>query len=111
MRKTEDSLLELPNPPSEDAFSEVMHVLSDFCRDLSRHMEGVPREDGLLQAIAPAQEKFKKAILGTAPPFRHYKRKHSGERSMPEPDFLSNEGRGPSNQQSRWSIEMPISLK
>jgi hypothetical protein len=94
IRRTEENLHELPKPLSEDAFSEVMHILGGFCRDVARHVEGVPDEDGLLQAIRPAQAKFRGEILRTAPAFRSYTRNHTGDRSVSPPEFLATEDRG-----------------
>lgn len=76
LRKTEEGLRQLPKPPSNDAFAEVLHVVSDFCRDLAQHLEGTPEESGLLQALQPSKRKFRAAIRETAPDFRPYKRQH-----------------------------------
>jgi hypothetical protein len=63
--------------------------------DVSRHVEGVPDEDGLLQAIRPAQERFRRGIRGTAPKFRPFERKYRGERRLAPAVFLSyEEGEG-----------------
>ena len=97
---------------------ELLHVISDFVRDVGRHVEGTTEEDGLLQSIRPAQERFKLAIRYTAPDFRVHERKarsqvrfapaalkgsedagndKSGasesepQDSVPHPDFLTNE--------------------
>ena len=63
--------------------------------DVSRHVEGVPDEDGLLQAIRPAQERFRRGIRGTAPRFRPFERRYKGERRLAPAVFLSyEEGEG-----------------
>ena len=48
-------------------------------------------EDGLLQAIRPAQEKFRQAIRITAPDFRPYERKFRGTRHLGRFTFLKSE--------------------
>ena len=70
IQKTEESLRQLPKPPSKDALTEILHLLADFSKDLSVCLEGTPGEDGLLQAIRPYQLVFKKAIRSTAPDFK-----------------------------------------
>ena len=70
LHKTEEALRQLPKPPSNDAFAEILHLVSDFGRDMARHLEGTPEGHGLLQTLRPVQERFKKAIRETAPDFR-----------------------------------------
>lgn len=95
LQKTEEGLRQLPKPPSNDAFAEILHVLSEFCQDLSKHLEGTPDEAGLLQAIQPVKDKFRAAIRDTAPDFRPYKRPrshvHDSDYAWSPPTFLSNE--------------------
>ncbi|PCH35504.1 hypothetical protein WOLCODRAFT_145834 [Wolfiporia cocos MD-104 SS10] len=97
LHKTEDGLRQLPKPPSSDAFAEILHLISEFCRDLTRHLEGTPDEAGLLQAIQPLKDKFRMTIRETAPDFRPYKKLPSRQSGTYEdsafsmPDFLSNE--------------------
>jgi GTP-binding protein EngB required for normal cell division len=91
LRKTEEGFAELPVPPSDDAFGQVMQLLSGFMRNVSSHIEGVPKEDGLLQTIRPVHETFRKAILATAPMFRPYERKYSSRDPPRRPQFLSTE--------------------
>lgn len=91
LRKTEESLRQLPKAPSDDPFSEIVHLLGNFNRDLARHLEGTPHEDGLIQSIRPAQQRFKRAIRSTAPNFRPYERRFALSRSLPRAKFLSNE--------------------
>ncbi|TCD65552.1 hypothetical protein EIP91_002516 [Steccherinum ochraceum] len=93
LQTTDESLRKLPKPPSSDALGEVLHIVSEFSRDLSRHLEGTPEKDGFLQAIRPELEKFRKAIRMSAPRFI------PRERTAPKldtpsdytPDFLSHE--------------------
>jgi len=59
--------------------------------DLARHVQGVPDEDGLLQAILPAQEKFRVAIRETAPNFRPFEKRFEGKRHMGRVTFLAAE--------------------
>lgn len=74
LEKTQESLKTLPKPPSTDALTEILHLIGDFSRDLARHLEGTPDEDGLLQAIRPAHETFKRAIRATAPNFKPFEK-------------------------------------
>ena len=64
--------------------------MGNFLSDLSRHLDGTPEEDGLLQSIRPAQLKFQRAIRGTVPKFVPYE-KSSATQSLPSPPFLANE--------------------
>ncbi|KAF7311764.1 hypothetical protein MIND_00186800 [Mycena indigotica] len=69
IQQTYDSLQQLPNPPSADPVAEVAAMLSAFVQDLKQMVDGVPRVDGLIQRIRPAQEKFRDAIQHTVPNF------------------------------------------
>ncbi|KIM86047.1 hypothetical protein PILCRDRAFT_5119 [Piloderma croceum F 1598] len=91
LRKTETSIHQLPKPPSSDPFGEVMRLIGDFTSSLSRHVEGTPDEDGLLQSIRPAQLRFQRAIRETVPEFLPYERRHAANRSLPAAEFLANE--------------------
>jgi hypothetical protein len=91
LRRTETTLHQLPKPPSSDPFGEVLHLIGAFTRDLSKHLEGTPNADGLLQSISPAQRRFQWAIKATVPEFRPYERKYVTQRSLPAPRFLANE--------------------
>ena len=64
----------LPKPPSNDPRGEIVSLLHTFTSDLAQEIRGVPDEDGLLQAIRPAQEKFRRAIRATAPDFSPFER-------------------------------------
>ncbi|KAI8978167.1 P-loop containing nucleoside triphosphate hydrolase protein [Trametes punicea] len=71
---TDEELNKLPKPPSNDALSEVLHLLSTFGKGLAQLLEGTPDVDGLLQSIRPACDDFRQAIRGTEPDFRPYER-------------------------------------
>ncbi|KAF8152891.1 P-loop containing nucleoside triphosphate hydrolase protein [Pholiota molesta] len=72
---TRELLSDLPPPPTSDPRSEILTLLHKFSQDLAQQIEGVPDgihdadEQGLIQAIRPVQEKFKRAIRATAPNF------------------------------------------
>jgi hypothetical protein len=91
LRKAEDDIRALPKPPSSDPFGEVLHLIGNFTRDLSRHLEGTTEKDGLLQTIRPAQLRFQQAIRSTAPEFRPYERKFAKSRTFTPPDFLAEQ--------------------
>ncbi|KAF7977729.1 hypothetical protein HWV62_2796 [Athelia sp. TMB] len=91
LRNTEVLIQALPKPPSEDPFSEVLHLIGAFTRSLSHHLEGTPASDGLIQSIRPMQIQFQRAIRATAPDFRPYERSEAHIRSLPEASFLENE--------------------
>jgi hypothetical protein len=91
LRKAEDSIRALPKPPSNDPFGEVLHLIGNFTRDLSRHLEGTTEKDGLIQSIRPAQLRFQRAIRATAPEFRPYERRYAKSRTFSPPDFLAEE--------------------
>jgi hypothetical protein len=59
--------------------------------NLARHVQGVSDEDGLLQAILPAQEKFRMAIYKTAPNFQPFEKCFKGKRHMGRVTFLATE--------------------
>ncbi|KAG6887851.1 hypothetical protein C0995_012216 [Termitomyces sp. Mi166 len=87
---TRDALHNLPKPPSSDPHNEIASLLHDFVRDLVRHVDGVP-EDGLIQAIRPAQEQFRRAIRVTAPNFQSFERRHAKKKKLGKPGFLLSE--------------------
>ena len=93
LRKTEKQIEDLPKPPSNDPFSEVLHLIGEFTRSLARHLEGTPAPDGLIQTIRPMQIQFQRAIRATAPDFRPYARSEAATRNLPEASFLENEER------------------
>ncbi|KDR69881.1 hypothetical protein GALMADRAFT_128490 [Galerina marginata CBS 339.88] len=81
----------LPRPPSDNPQSEIATLLHGFVNDLAKHVEGVPDSDGLLQAIRPAQEVFRRAIRVTAPNFRPFEREFEHKRHIGRADFLVEE--------------------
>lgn len=88
------TLYKLPKEPSADPRNEISNLLHDFVTHLSQHVEGVPDEDGLMQCIRPAQEKFKSAIRRTAPEFRPFKKGLATTRSWEKAAFLMDEDGG-----------------
>ncbi|KAF9476669.1 hypothetical protein BDN70DRAFT_950426, partial [Pholiota conissans] len=96
---TRESLATLPRAPSGDPRSEIAALLHAFTTDLLRHVEGVPDDYGssfgdgigLIQAIRPAQERFKLTIRGTAPNFQPFERTEEGRRQLSPAEFLQNE--------------------
>jgi hypothetical protein len=91
LRNTEDSIRKLPKPPSSDPFGEVLNLIGNFSRDLSRHLEGTPEKGGLLQTIRPAQLRFRRTIRATAPIFRPYKMDCTHAETPTLPKFLACE--------------------
>jgi hypothetical protein len=81
----------LPKPPSDDPRGEISSLLHTFTSDLAQEIRGVPDEDGLLQAIRPAQEKFRRAIRMTAPDFRPFEKEFRGTRQIARATFLHSE--------------------
>jgi hypothetical protein len=73
--------------------------LHAFTSDLLRHVEGVPDDEhslfgagiGLIQAIRPAQERFRRAIRETAPNFKPFERGTGGKKHLPRAEFLRSE--------------------
>ncbi|KAJ7814534.1 P-loop containing nucleoside triphosphate hydrolase protein [Mycena olivaceomarginata] len=92
VEKTRATLAQLPKPPSSDPIGEIASLLHGFVGELHKILEGVPRADGLLQVIRPAQEQFGRAIRETAPDFRPYERPEERLDDFPFPDpvFLSH---------------------
>lgn len=89
--ETRERLNKLPKAPSSDPINDISNLIYTFTADLSRHVEGVPDQDGLLQTIRPAQEKFRKTIQATAPNFQPYEEQFRANRSLSSPSFLLNE--------------------
>ncbi|KAF8959975.1 P-loop containing nucleoside triphosphate hydrolase protein [Flammula alnicola] len=90
---------QLPREPSSDPRSEISALLHTFTSDLARHVEGVPDDAdsafgagiGLIQAIRPAQERFRVSIRETAPNFRPFERGDAGKKHLPLASFLRSE--------------------
>lgn len=89
--RTRSLLAELPPAPSDKPRNEISTLLHKFTSDVARHIEGVPDEDGLLQAIRPAQNRFRMLIRMTAPNFRPFERKYENEKHLGRAAFLVNE--------------------
>ncbi|KAG5730381.1 Interferon-induced GTP-binding protein Mx [Termitomyces sp. T112] len=87
---TRNALHNLPKPPSSDPRNEIASLLHAFVRDLARHVEGVP-EDGLLQAIRPTQEQFRRTIRMTAPDFQPFEKRYAKKKKIDKAKFLLNE--------------------
>ncbi|KAF4621477.1 hypothetical protein D9613_001040 [Agrocybe pediades] len=98
---TQALLSQLPPAPSSDPRSEISTLLHVFTNDLMHHIQGVADSDdasssfgsgvGLIQAIHPAQERFRKAIRDTAPNFRPFMRADAGKKHLPRASFLRSE--------------------
>lgn len=87
-----DQLAKLPKEPSKNPLHEISALLAAFSMDVSKHVEGKPDEEGILQSIRPAQEMFKQDIRGTVPQFRPFERSVAGDQVLfAAPSFLSNE--------------------
>ncbi len=88
---TLDQLVKLPKEPSKNPLHEISALLSAFTVDVSKHVEGIPDEEGILQMIRPAQEQFKRDIRGTVPQFRPFERRLVDSQVLATPSFLNNE--------------------
>ncbi|KAJ7027364.1 P-loop containing nucleoside triphosphate hydrolase protein [Mycena alexandri] len=94
IQKTRDGLHHLPKPPSGDPIGEVAGLLHVFIGELDKILEGIPHDEGLLQIIRPAQERFRREIRSTAPDFRPFEDSSLRGRVpslFADPVFLSNE--------------------
>jgi len=78
----------LPPPPPDNPQGEINRLLFQFIADLGKHVNGIPDEDGLMQAIRPAQERFRRAVRATAPNFRPFKRIEEAVRHIRRAEFL-----------------------
>ncbi|XP_006461433.1 hypothetical protein AGABI2DRAFT_185678 [Agaricus bisporus var. bisporus H97] len=94
VQKTQGLLAQLPREPSKQPVNEVATLLHEFVADIAQHITGIPDENGLIQSIRPAQERFRTEVRATAPKFRSYEKKFAGTRSMPRAEFLDNEDDG-----------------
>ncbi len=83
----------LPGPPSSEPVSEILKLIGVFVRSIQRLIDGVPDENGLLQALREPRDEFKEAIRHTAPYFlpleSSFVFKATG--TVPPFSFLSNE--------------------
>lgn len=89
--KAREALNSLPKAPSNDPLNEIATLLHVFISDVFQHVEGVSDEDGLLQVIRPAQERFRRDVRSTAPKFHPFERKHGSSKKVTRPKFLANE--------------------
>ena len=89
--KAREALNALPKAPSSDPLNEIATLLHVFISDVFQHVEGVSDEDGLLQVIRPAQEKFRQHVRSTAPKFHPFERKRGSSKKLTKPKFLANE--------------------
>ncbi|KAL0945228.1 hypothetical protein HGRIS_000741 [Hohenbuehelia grisea] len=96
LQLTEQQIGALPKEPSTDPLNEIMDLLTNFCKDLTDHIDGTPDENGLVQEIRPKQEEFQQKIRRTAPDFKPYEQAKAAGRSstLKCPDFLLNEPDG-----------------
>jgi hypothetical protein len=91
MMKTRDAINQLPKAPSSDPSNEIATLLHNFVRDLARHVDGVPDENGLLQMIRPHQEQFRRKVRWIRPNFVPFKRRYARTKTISKPVFLSSE--------------------
>lgn len=92
LEDTEAELRDMPKPPSLDAFGEVLDLLNSFYGELSKHTQGIPGQDQMLQLIKPYQKRFRRLIWATKPDFRPYKADEVVKKtSVPAPKFLAAE--------------------
>ncbi|EKM53567.1 uncharacterized protein PHACADRAFT_197992 [Phanerochaete carnosa HHB-10118-sp] len=122
IQKTEEGIRQLPKAPSQDALTEIIHLLADFSQDLAICLEGTPNEDGLLQRIRPHEAAFKRSIRSTAPDFKAISAAdlldptasfhEVGEESSGTLEFLANEeGRETMGLSDRCSIYIDEVMK
>ena len=104
---TRKSLSALPRPPSNNPQSEISSLLHDFVADLKKNIEGVPDEDGLIQSIRPAQDRFRRAIRATAPNFRPFESIYEDKRHIKQATFLVEEEGGVEDEEASESEEDP----
>jgi hypothetical protein len=111
IQKTRTGLQQLPKPPSSDPIGEVASLLHQFIGELNNIIEGVYHPEGLLQAIRPSQEQFRREIRHTAPDFRPFEEpvefRMEYEEPFPDPVFLLNED-GEGRQGPHAGKTMPI---
>lgn len=91
IKSTRKSLNSLPDPPSKDPVSAIIHLVATFTRELARRIEGIPDPKGIMQSIHPLQQHFRKAIRESAPNFRPYLQGDADNTEFHPPAFLENE--------------------
>lgn len=89
--KTHEQISLLPKPPPKNALNEVAKLIKDFDADIQRNIQGVPFKEGIIQRIRVPTEQFRRTIRGTAPEFRPFNQSASGDRGLPDPEFLKHE--------------------
>ena len=92
--RNRDILDGLPKPPSDVSRGKFSSLFHTSTSDLAHEIRGVPDEDGFLQTIRFAQEKFRRAIRMTAPDFRPFELKFKGKRHLGPAKFLRSEEGG-----------------
>ena len=92
IEKTLGLLISMPKPPSTNPLQEVSSLLSEFAKDVSRHVDGIPDAGGVIQNVRRVQEDFQHKILQSCPAFRPYERQKEGITIYwTSPAFLSKE--------------------
>ncbi|KAF9465139.1 P-loop containing nucleoside triphosphate hydrolase protein [Collybia nuda] len=89
--RTKMALGKLPKEPSRDPYNDIAALLFEFAADLSRHVEGFPDKDGIIQTILPARNMFRRTIRSTVPEFVPFEKWHSASNALKKPTFLANE--------------------
>jgi hypothetical protein len=105
--ETSKGLQSLPQEISGDPSATVLNLVMDFHRDVNAHVEGIPEDDGLIQQLRAAQDRFRKTIKASTPEFRPYKRQdEDGKTPMPVISFLDAEDSEMSAAEStsEWSL-------
>ncbi|KAG6810925.1 hypothetical protein H0H92_009760 [Tricholoma furcatifolium] len=87
---TRESINNLPKPPSRDPRNEISTLLHNFVRDLAKRVTGTPT-DGLLQAIRPEQDSFRRSIRATAPDFQPFEKRYRRKKKIGRARFLVGE--------------------
>ncbi|KAF8991460.1 P-loop containing nucleoside triphosphate hydrolase protein [Cyathus striatus] len=104
--KTREALSRLPREPSEDPMNDIAALLHEFTTDLTRHIEGIPTQGGLLQSIRPFQLKFRRSIGKSAPRFQPYERRRAGTISRIRSPYFYADGSSSSEEDAR-TRELP----
>lgn len=82
-RELEAELDNLGRPPSGDASSALLGLLTDFEAMIVRYIEGQPNYEELMQAVNDLAHGFMTKIKDTKPEFRAKKRKFTGSEKDP----------------------------
>lgn len=70
--RTQQSLRDIPLPPSENPSAELLRLITSFTTDLNSFIKGSEAFEGLLQECRPAYKQLKTDIASTAPAFLPY---------------------------------------